>query len=108
LLQCLHILFNLCWMHGFIPMAWKQADTYLIPKKASAAAAAAAAAAALDASSSIDDYRPISVTSSLARAYENVIYARLHPCVQPAIHPYQFGFAQDKSAYDALFVLTSD
>lgn len=92
--RCLRLFFQLCFRQGFVPAMWKGADVYLLFKSGGNP-------------NLPEDYRPISVTSVLARTFENVILDRLQMAIGDRIHPWQFGFQKHKSTYDCLFQLVT-
>jgi len=95
LLNALLLLFNFSWAHGCVPDAWRCAEVLPLYKGKGAQADA-------------NNYRPISLTSCVARCLEGLIHARLYPLSERLgmLSERQFGFRTGRGTQDALFSLT--
>ncbi len=88
----LAVVFNYSWRHSVTPQAWREANvTALYKGKGSRG--------------NPMSYRPISVTSGIARTFEHLIHTRLVPLVAPQLSPSQFGFRAHHSTSDAIMQL---
>ncbi len=96
LLSALHALFQHCWKHAVMPQQMRDADVTPIHKGGKAAPTLAAS------------WRPISLTSCIARLFERVIKPRLTAHLQSrgAISTLQCGFTAKRSTSDHLLRLT--
>jgi hypothetical protein len=92
LLEALLKLVNLSWRVGAIPKRWKQAKVITIYKGQGDRC-------------NMDNYRPISITSVIARLFERMVLGRLKKKILPRIHHHQFGFIPGKSTDDAILQL---
>jgi exonuclease III len=90
----LHRLFNLSWRCGLVPQQWRQANVCAIHKGGD--------------HSLPQNYRPISVTSIIARRLECLIKHRLlaHLNATQFFCSNQYGFRAGRSTSDCLFQLT--
>ena len=88
-------LFNLSLSFFYLPSEWKIAKIILFFKNGSR--------------SDPNSYRPISITSIMARLLEHMVLNKLNNFLvkQQVISPFQFGFRPKHSTYDCLFRLTS-
>ncbi|MBA3724599.1 MAG: hypothetical protein H0W89_06995 [Candidatus Levybacteria bacterium] len=84
-------LFNLIWSSGLVPSSWKLANIVSLYKGSG---------------SKTDpvNYRPISLTSVLARMFERMVKPRLMSIIDPKLHTFQFGFRTGRSTYDNLYL----
>ena len=87
-------LFNSCLGVGYFPTAFKVAKVTMIPKKG--------------VSKSIDNFRPISLLSTIGKLFESVIASRIYNWAEnhEKINPEQSGFRKRRSTNDQLFLLT--
>jgi endonuclease/exonuclease/phosphatase family metal-dependent hydrolase len=84
----LHRLFNSFYRHHFVPDEFKQGNVISLHKKGSR--------------NDPNNYRPICLTSILARSYERLLKPRLLALLQPQLHSLQFGFRPQRSTLDSL------
>lgn len=96
LLGALHALFQHCWKHAVVPQQMRDADVTPIHKGGKAAPTLAAS------------WRPISLTSTVARLFERVIKPRLTTHLQSrnVLSTLQCGFTAQRSTSDHLLRLT--
>jgi hypothetical protein len=89
---CLHLalqrLFNASWKAGYVFHSLRVSNVVALFKKGDR--------------SNPNNYRPISLTSVVARMYERLVQPRLMKIVEPQLHQYQFGFRPKRSTYDNL------
>lgn len=87
------LFFNLCFHSHLVPTDWKHARIQAIHKK--------------DDITSASNYRPISITSVVARTYERILYHRLLliPDINSKLSPYQSGFRHKRGTQDNLLLL---
>ena len=83
--------FNAMHRLGYVIRSWRDADVVSLYKKGSR--------------SDPSNYRPISLTSILARMYERMIRGRLVAIIEPVLSRYQFGFRKGRSTLDCLTIL---
>ena len=76
---------------GHVPQAWRDADIVSLFKKGSR--------------TDPNNYRPISLTSVLARLYERIILRRLWLLIDPHLNRFQFGFRRKRSTVDSIALL---
>ena len=88
--------FNFSWVHGVIPLEWKKADAFALFKKGD--------------HSDPSSYRIISVTSTVMRLFERVVYARLssHLDSRRFFTDSQAGFRHGLSTVDCIYKLLRD
>ena len=88
-------IFNLSIQQAIWPKALKQADIVPIYKSGD--------------NSAISNYRPISLTSNIAKIFEKIIYSRLYNFIMKhkIISDKQFGFMRKRGTKDALNCLTN-
>ncbi len=89
--KCLHRLFNASFVSGYVFQSFRMSNVMALFKKGDR--------------SNPSNYRPISLTSVLARMYERMIQPRLMSIVEPRLHPLQFGFRPNRSTYDSLLFI---
>lgn len=82
-------LFNLSWSYGVVPQSWRDADVIALYKGSGGL-------------EDCDNYRPISLTSTLARTFERLIYPRLYSVVNPRLSVWQSGFRRQRSTLDQI------
>ena len=76
---------------GHVPQAWRDADIVSLFKKGSR--------------TDPNNYRPISLTSVLARLYERMIEGRLIVIISQRLNRFQFGFRNLRSTVDSIALL---
>ena len=88
-LETLLAFFNRCWEAGTVPMAWKQATVFAVPKAGKPP-------------SSPNSYRPISLTPHVGKIYERMIKYRLeyHLEKNNIIPTIQSGFQRGRGCSD--------
>ena len=91
LLELLLRVFNYSLLHGVVPTMWKTALITPLHKGGSPADAA--------------NWRPIAVTSVLARTFERIMLHRIEPVILAAISPLQAGFQAGRSMCEHFIVL---
>ena len=79
----LTILFNISFVSGIIPDDWKLASVVPVHKK--------------DEKGSVENYRPISLTSLVMKVFERCIRKELFEVCEPYLDPRQHGFVNSKS-----------
>lgn len=86
----LEFIFNLCFTRAEVPSRWRTAFVIPIPKKPPA--------------NSPHSYRPISLTSILARIFEKILKKRIetHLRKHSILSPYQHGFQKGRSTVTAM------
>lgn len=89
--QCLVILFNAIWNTGHVPDAWREANVCSLYKKGSR--------------TDPSNYRPISLTSVMARMFERMVCPRLVNQLSPSLCNTQFGFRKERCTYDNIQLL---
>jgi hypothetical protein len=87
------LLFNKCWFSATTPDVWRHSRVQALHKGG--------------ATSNSGNYRPISITSTVARTYERIMYYRLLliPSVSSSLSPCQSGFRRGRATSDNLVVL---
>ena len=83
--------FNAMHRIGYVIRDWRDADVVSLYKKG--------------ARSDPANYRPISLTSIMARMYERMVRHRLVQIIEPRLSRFQFGFRKGRSTYDCLMIL---
>ena len=94
LCSALATVFNYSWRHAVTPQAWREANVTALYKDKG------------DRNDPLS-YRPISVTSGIARTFEHLIHKRLAAQLAPQLHCSQFGFRAGRSTSDAITQLLS-
>jgi hypothetical protein len=84
-------IFNAIHTIGYVPQSWRDADIVSLFKKG--------------ARSDPSNYRPISLTSVMARMYERMIEPRLRAIIEARLSRFQFGFRPGRSTLDAIAML---
>lgn len=90
--HALATVYNYSWRHSVTPQAWRDANVAALYK----------GKGSRDQPTS---YRPISVTSGIARTFEHLIHGKLAPLVGPTLADVQFGFRPRRSTNDAILHL---
>lgn len=88
----LHIIFNKCLRHGTFPCAWKCAFITPVYKSGDR--------------SNIENYRPISILSTLSKLFESLVHSSLFPLLRHLIIPEQHGFVKCRSTTTNLMIFT--
>lgn len=79
----LHIIFNKCLKEGVFPKVWKQASITPVYKTGD--------------KNNVENYRPISILSTLSRVFERLVHGALYPHIRHLILPEQHGFVKRRS-----------
>lgn len=84
-------IFNISLHTHTVPQSWKAATICPVPKKANP--------------SSLNDYRPIALTSVVMKCFERIVLAMLKRETQLALDPHQFAYRQNRGVEDAVISL---
>lgn len=87
----LHLIFNLSLKLEKIPVLWKTSCIVPVPKR--------------PVPSSLNDFRPVALTSHVMKVFERLILAQLRPIVSSALDPLQFAYQAQLSVDDAVIYL---
>ena len=90
----LSLLFNMSFSTGCIPMDWKTALVVPVFKKGDKA--------------SVENYRPISLTSLVMKVFERCIKNVLYKACEGLLDPRQHGFLNDRSCTTQMIPFTND
>ncbi len=90
----LSVLFNLSFVTGCIPPDWKLASIVPVFKKGD--------------KSSVEDYRPISLTSLVMKVFERCVKTALFSVCQDVLDPRQHGFLTNRSCVTQMTPFTHD
>lgn len=90
MIELLTIIINYSWNNGYLPSIWTKADVVLLAKPGAP-------------SSSPDSYRPISLTSVVAKTMEQLVHQRLTPIINNKLHHQQSGFRERHACFDNLY-----
>ena len=90
--ELLRDLVNFCWCFHVLPQGWRDANVTPLPKKDAPP-------------DEPGGYRPISVTSILARQLERVVKTRYEPQLEPTLSHWQGGFRQRRSTRQQVLYL---
>ena len=82
------IIFNACFSTNTVPTTWKTACTVPIPK--------------LSVISSMNDLRPVALTSAVMKVCEQVVLCKLEKLVKDYIDPLQFAYRKNRSTDDTV------
>jgi hypothetical protein len=109
--QAMATIFTFSWRFSVTPLAWREANVMALYKLAGSKAAPSS-------------YRPISMTSIIARTFEHLVHRRLVRLLDPpialaqqqqpqqqqtsAFGDTQFGFRRGRTTYDAIHYLVSN
>ena len=85
------IIFNACFSTNTVPTTWKPAYTVPIPKR--------------PVISSMNDLRPVTLTSAVMKVCERVVLCKLEKLVKDYIDPLQFAYRKNRSTDGAIFIL---
>jgi len=96
-IQILHTFYQTCWQNGAIPTVWKKSVVVPIPKEGKVRSA-------------VDSYRPIALTSNVAKVMEKIVLKRLlYHCDKNNIIPTnQAGFRKGRNTMDHLVKLSNN
>ncbi|XP_028311351.1 uncharacterized protein LOC114468574 [Gouania willdenowi] len=83
-------LFNLSLTHATVPTCLKASTIVPIPKKP-----------AID---SLNDYRPIALTSVIMKCMERSVSQHIRDCLPPTFDPHQFAYRANRSTEDAIAI----
>ena len=81
------MLFQLCVELNEVPVQWKTAEIIPVPKKRSP--------------TSLNDYRPIALTSLLMKSFERILLKYMLPQIEHLLDPLQFAYRSKRSVEDA-------
>lgn len=84
-------IFNMSLETCSVPVGWKAATICPVPKKPNP--------------SSLNDYRPIALTSVIMKCFERIVLGMLREQVKSVIDPYQFAYRRNRSVEDAVLSL---
>ena len=87
-------IFNLSLIYSSIPKMWKTSEIVPIPKK--------------DKISTINDLRPIALTSIVMKCFEKLILSKIKAQTKNILDPHQFAYQSKRSVEDALLVFTNN
>ena len=88
----LSMLFNRCIESGIFPSAWKKTNIIPVHKSGSR--------------QNIENYRPISILSTLAKLFEKLVHQAIYPFLRHNIIPEQHGFVKNRSTVTNLMIFT--
>ena len=80
-------LFNWSLNDSTVPSIWKHSVICPVPKN--------------NKPSTLNDYRPVALTSIVMKCFEKVVLSRLVPRIQPHADPLQFAYKRDRGSDDA-------
>jgi hypothetical protein len=89
----LAILFNKCLTEGIFPRIWKTANIVPVHKGES--------------KTKVENYRPISILSTLSKVFEKLVHKQIYPNLHNQISSNQHGFVQHRSTTTNLLVYTT-
>ncbi len=81
-------LFNLSLSHATVPTCLKASTIIPIPKR--------------NTIHSLNDYRPIALTSEIMKCLERSVSRHIRDCLPPSFDPYQFAYRANRSTEDAI------
>ena len=76
-----------------LPLIWRTSEIVPVPKRQKV--------------STLNDLRPVALTSVLVKCMEKLVLRFLLPCVEPFQDPYQFAYKSKRSVDDAVSVFTN-
>lgn len=85
----LRLLFYLSVIHSVLPLEWRRANVIPIYKQEGDR-------------SNPDNYRPISITCTVVRLFERLVFLRLYETVEPKLKQFQSGFRKHRSTVDQI------
>lgn len=89
----LYIIFNKCIREGVFPAVWKKAFITPVYKSGD--------------KSNVENYRPISILSTLSKVFERLVHGSLYPHIHQHIILEQHGFVKRRSTTTNLMVFTN-
>jgi len=81
-------IFNLSLAQAAVPTCFKLTSIVPVPKHSTAM--------------SLNDFRPVALTSIIMKCFERLVLAHLKTCLPPTLDPLQFAFRQNSSTVDAI------
>lgn len=81
--SAVHIIFNKSLKEGVFPTVWKRASITPVYKSGD--------------KNNVENYRPISILSTLAKVFERLVHSALYPHIRNLILPEQHGFVKRRS-----------
>ena len=84
-------LFNWSLNDSTVPSVWKHSVICPVPKN--------------NKPSTLNDYRPVALTSVVKKRFDKVVLSRLVPRIQPHADPLQFAYKKDRGTDDATLTL---
>lgn len=87
-------IYNACLQEGIFPNIWKKANIIPVYKSGD--------------KHNVENYRPISILSTLSKVFESLIHSKIYPSIQSIIIPEQHGFVKRRSTATNLTVFTND
>lgn len=88
----LHIIYNKCITEGHFPDIWKRANITPVHKTGPR--------------HTVENYRPISILSSLSKLFERLVYDEIYPILHTIIIKQQHGFVKKRSTTTNLLIFT--
>ena len=88
------IIFSECFSTNTVPAAWKTACIVPAPKR--------------PVISSLNDLRPVALTSAVMKVCERVVLRKLDSLVKEYIDPLQFAYRRNRSADDAVLYVSEN
>lgn len=89
----IYILFNRCLHEGVFPRVWKQAYITPVHKGGSR--------------HDVEQYRPISILSTLSKLFERLVHNEIYPLLHNSIIPEQHGFVKRRSTTSNLLIFAN-
>lgn len=89
----LHILYNKCLKEGIFPSLWKHAHITPVYKSGD--------------KHNVENYRPISILSTLSKLFERLVHNIIYPILHNVIIPQQHGFVKRRSTTTNLMIFTN-
>lgn len=89
----LFIIYNKCLSEGVFPDEWKQANITPVYKNGS--------------KHDVEQYRPISILSTLSKLFERLVHNEIYPILHSVIIPEQHGFVQRRSTVSNLLIFSN-
>ena len=88
LTEVLTDIFNMSLAQAAVPTCFKTTSIVPVPKHSKAA--------------SLNDFRPVALTSTIMKCFERLVLAHLKTCLPPTLDPLQFAYRQNRSTEDAI------
>lgn len=89
----LYIIYNKCLTEGVFPEEWKQAYITPVHKNGS--------------KHDVEQYRPISILSTLSKLFERLVHNEIYPILHSIIIPEQHGFVKQRSTVSNLLIFSN-